>query len=134
MAGLNKVILMGNLTKDPEYKTTPSGVGVTTFSVAVGRRFAKQGDEVTADFFNVVAWRNTATFMGNHFTKGRPMIVSGRLQIRKWQDKDGNNRTTAEVVADNVYFADSKRYGQNFGVIDSGAELPLLLDDDDLPF
>ena len=108
MAGLNKVILMGNLTRDPEYKTTPSGVGVTTFSIAVGRRFAKQGDEVTADFFNIVAWRNTAEFVANYFSKGKGIVVVGSLQNRSWTDQNGQKHYITEVVADECYFAGSK--------------------------
>ena len=100
MAGLNKVILMGNLTKDPEFKTTPSGVSVTTFSIAVGRRFAKQGDEVTADFFNIVAWRNTAEFVSKYFNKGRAIVVVGSLQNRSWTDQNGQKRYITEVIAD----------------------------------
>ena len=130
---LNHIVLHGRCGGDPELRYA-NEIPVCSVTLAVDRDFSGKDGKKETDWIPVVAWRNTATFMGNHFTKGRPMIVSGRLQIRKWQDKDGNNRTTAEVVADNVYFADSKRDGQNFGVIDSGAELPLLLDDDDLPF
>ena len=105
MAGLNKVILMGNLTKDPEYKTTPTGVSVTTFSIAVGRRFAKQGDEVTADFFNIVAWRNTAEFVSKYFSKGRAIVIVGTLRNRSWTDQNGQKRYITEVIADECYFA-----------------------------
>lgn len=124
MAGLNKVILMGNLTKDPEFKTTPSGVSVTTFSVAVGRRFAKQGDEVTADFFNVVAWRNTAEFVSKYFTKGRAIVVVGSLQNRSWTDQNGQKRYITEVIADECYFAGNagNGNGQNDGGTLYGAE------------
>lgn len=108
MAGLNKVILMGNLTRDPEYKTTPTGVGVATFSIAVGRRFAKQGDEVTADFFNVVAWRNTAEFVAHYFTKGKPIVVVGSLQNRSWTDQNGQKHYITEVISDECYFAGGK--------------------------
>ena len=124
MAGLNKVILMGNLTKDPEYKTTPSGVSVTTFTVAVGRRFAKQGDEVTADFFNVVAWRNTAEFVSKYFNKGRAIVVVGSLQNRNWTDQNGQKHYITEVVADECYFAGNSGNGnsQNDGGTFMGAE------------
>ena len=105
MAGLNKVILMGNLVADPEYKTTPSGVSVTTFKIAVGRRFAKQGDEVTADFFNIVAWRNTAEFVSKYFSKGRAIVIVGTLQNRSWTDQNGQKRYITEVIADECYFA-----------------------------
>ena len=106
---MNKVILMGRLVADPELRTTPSGLSVTTIRIAVNRRFAKQGDPVTADFFDVVCWRQTAEFVAKYFTKGRQIAVVGSLQTRKWQDKDGNNRYVTEVVADEVYFADSKK-------------------------
>lgn len=104
-SGINKVILMGNLTADPEFRTTPQGTAVTTFSIAVGRRFAKQGDEVTADFFRIVAWRQQAEFVSKYFTKGKPIVVIGSLQNRNWTDKEGQKRSTTEVVADEIYFA-----------------------------
>ena len=140
MAGLNKVILMGNLVADPEYKTTPSGVGVTTFRIAVGRRFAKQGDEVTADFFSIVAWRNTAEFVSKYFTKGRMAVVDGRLETRNWTDKEGNKRKAVEVVAESVYFGDSKKESSG-GASYGGYEMPaaggfseINEEDGDLPF
>jgi single-strand DNA-binding protein len=95
---------MGNLTADPEYKTTPSGVGVTTFKIAVGRRFAKESDEVKADFINCVAWRNTAEFVSKYFTKGKGIVVVGSLQTRSWDDNNGQKRYITEVVADECYF------------------------------
>ena len=124
MAGLNKVILMGNLTKDPDFKTTPSGVSVTTFSIAVGRRFAKQGDEVTADFFNVVAWRSTAEFVSKYFNKGRAIVVVGSLQNRSWTDQNGQKRYITEVIADECYFAGNANggNGQSDGGTMYGAE------------
>ena len=112
MSGLNKVILMGNLTRDPDFKTTPSGVSVTTFSIAVGRRFAKQGDEVTADFFNIVAWRNTAEFVANYFSKGKGIVVVGSLQNRSWIDQNGQKHYVTEVIADECYFAGGKNDGE----------------------
>jgi single-strand DNA-binding protein len=122
MAGLNKVILMGNLTADPEYKTTPSGVGVTTFKIAVGRRFAKESDEVKADFINCVAWRNTAEFVSKYFTKGKGIVVVGSLQTRSWDDQDGKKRYATDVVVNQVYFAESKRDSQSsMGMDDSFA-------------
>lgn len=124
MSGLNKVILMGNLTKDPEYKTTPSGVGVTTFSIAIGRRFAKQGDEVTADFFNVVAWRNTAEFVANYFSKGKPIVVVGSLQNRSWTDQNGQKHYTTEVIADECYFAGGKSDGEAVAPTANAASVP----------
>ena len=108
---LNKIILMGRLTRDPELRRTGSGTAVTSFSLAVDRDFKSQSGEKETDFIDVVAWRNTAEFVSKYFTKGRMAIVEGRLQIRDWTDKDGGKRRTAEVVADNVYFGDSKRDG-----------------------
>jgi single-strand DNA-binding protein len=104
MSGLNKVILQGNLTKDPEFKSTPSGVAVTTFSIAVGRRFANPEDEEKADFFNIVAWPNTAEFVANHFTKGKGIVVVGSLQNRSWSDQNGQKHYITEVIADECYF------------------------------
>lgn len=112
MAGFNKVILMGNLVADPELKTTPSGVSVTTIRIAVGRRFAKQGDEVTADYFTIVCWRQTAEFVAKYFTKGRPILVSGVLQSRSWTDQNGQKRSTVEVVAEEVSFVGSNNNQQ----------------------
>ena len=107
---LNRIILMGRLTRDPELRQTQSGASVANFSLAVDRDFKdKQTGEKTTDFIDIVAWRNTAEFVSKYFTKGRMAVVSGRLQIRNWTDKEGNKRRSAEVVADNVYFGDSKR-------------------------
>ena len=108
---LNKIILMGRLTRDPELRRTGSGTAVTSFSLAVDRDFKSQGGEKETDFIDIVAWRNTAEFVSKYFTKGRMAVVEGRLQIRDWTDKDGNKRRAAEVVADQVYFGDSKREG-----------------------
>lgn len=113
MASLNKVILMGNLTQDPEFKTTPSGVPVTTFSIAVGRRFAKQGDEVTADFFNVVAWRGLAEFVSKYFTKGKSIVVVGSIQTRSYTTQDGQKRYVTEIIADECTFAGNAGTGSN---------------------
>ena len=112
---LNKIILMGRLTRDPELRRTGSGTAVTSFSLAVDRDFKSQSGEKETDFIDIVAWRNTAEFVSKYFAKGRMAVVEGRLQIREWKDRDGNNRRTAEVVADNVYFGDSKRDGQSGG-------------------
>ena len=106
---LNKIFIMGRLTRDPELRRTQSGTPVTSFSLAVDRDFKSQSGEKETDFIDVVAWRSTAEFVAKYFTKGRMAIVEGRLQIRPWTDKDGNNRRSAEVVADNIYFGDSKR-------------------------
>ena len=108
---LNKVIIMGRLVKDPELRRTQSGTAVTSFRIAVDRDFKSQDGSKQADFFDVVAWRNTAEFVSKYFTKGRMAVVEGRLQIRDWTDRDGGKRRSAEVIADNVYFGDSKREG-----------------------
>lgn len=105
---LNKVILMGRLTADPEHKQTPNGVSVTSFSVAVGRNFADKDGKRGADFINIVAWRQTADFICKYFTKGRMIAIEGSIQTRNYEDKNGNKRTSVEVVAEQVYFADSK--------------------------
>ena len=106
---LNRIILMGRLTRDPELRRTGSGTAVTSFSLAVDRDFKSQSGEKETDFIDIVAWRNTAEFVSKYFTKGRMAVVEGRLQIRDWTDKDGGKRRSAEVVADNVYFGDSRR-------------------------
>ena len=107
---LNRIIIMGRLVRDPELRTTQSGVSVTSFTLAVDRDFKnRDSGEKSTDFIDVVAWRQTAEFICKYFGKGRMAVVEGRLQIRDWKDRDGNNRRSAEVVADNVYFADSKR-------------------------
>ena len=106
---LNKIFIMGRLTRDPELRRTQSGTAVTSFSLAVDRDFKSQSGEKETDFIDVVAWRSTAEFVAKYFTKGRMAIVEGRLQIRPWTDKEGNSRRSAEVVADNIYFGDSKR-------------------------
>lgn len=106
---LNKIILMGRLTRDPELRRTPAGTAVTSFAIAVDRDFKSQSGEKETDFIEIVAWRNTAEFVSKYFSRGRMAVVEGRLQIRDWTDKDGGKRRTAEVVADNVYFGDSKK-------------------------
>ena len=108
---LNKVIIMGRLVKDPELRRTQSGTAVTSFRIAVDRDFKSQDGTKQADFFDVVAWRSTAEFVSKYFAKGRMAVVEGRLQIRDWTDRDGGKRRSAEVIADNVYFGDSKREG-----------------------
>ena len=113
---LNHITIMGRLTRDPELRRTGSGIAVASFSVAVDRDFGgRDGGEKETDFIDCVAWRQTGEFVSKYFTKGRMIVVSGRLQIRSWTDKDGNKRRTAEVVADNCYFGDSKRDGDNSG-------------------
>ena len=118
---LNKIFIMGRLTRDPELRRTQSGTPVTSFSLAVDRDYKTQSGEKETDFIDVVAWRATAEFVAKYFTKGRMAVVEGRLQIRAWQDKEGNNRRSAEVVADNVYFGDSKRDGAAPGGFDQSA-------------
>ena len=127
---LNKIIIMGRLTRDPELRRTGSGTAVTSFSLAVDRDFKSQSGEKETDFIDVVAWRSTAEFVSKYFSKGRMAVVSGRLQIRNWQDKEGNKRRSAEVVADNVYFGDSKRdsadggFNQSQGYAQSFNQIP----------
>lgn len=105
---LNRVILMGRLVADPELKTTPSGISVTSFRIAVERSYAKVGEERQTDFINVVCWRNTAEFVCKYFPKGSLIALEGQLQTRSYQDKDGSNRYVVEVVADNVSFTGEK--------------------------
>ena len=138
---LNKIILMGRLTRDPELRRTNSGTAVASFSLAVDRDFKAQNGETETDFIDIVAWRNTAEFVSKYFSKGRMAVVEGRLQIREWTDKEGHKRRTAEVQADNVYFGDSKnstsgatqqdnfgalneRMNQGFAEVDDDGELP----------
>ena len=110
---LNHITIMGRLTRDPELRRTGSGVAVASFTLAVDRDFGKnENGERETDFIDCVAWRQTGEFVSKYFTKGRMAVVSGRLQIRNWNDKDGNKRRSAEVVADNVYFGDSRRDDQ----------------------
>ena len=107
---LTHLTIMGRLTRDPELRRTGSGIAVASFTVAVDRDFGgRDGGEKETDFIDCVAWRQTGEFVSKYFTKGSMIVVSGRLQIRSWTDKDGNKRRTAEVVADNVYFGESKR-------------------------
>ena len=116
---LNHITIMGRLTRDPELRRTGSGIAVASFTVAVDRDFGgRDGGEKETDFIDCVAWRQTGEFVSKYFTKGSMIVVSGRLQIRSWTDKDGNKRRTAEVVADNVYFGESKRSSEgnpNYG-------------------
>lgn len=107
---LNQIFIMGRLTRDPELRRTQNGTAVASFTLAVDRDIKdKQTGEKATDFIEVVAWRNTAEFVSKYFGKGRMAVVAGRLQMRKWTDKDGNNRIAAEVVAESVYFGDSKK-------------------------
>ena len=130
---LNKIIIMGRLTRDPELRRTGSGTAVTSFSLACDRDFKSQSGDKETDFIEVVAWKNTAEFVSKYFSKGRMAAVEGRLQIRDWTDKAGNKRTTAEVVADNVYFADSKRSESNDNQKENFNALSGRLSDDFVP-
>lgn len=112
---LNKVILQGRLGSDPELRTTPSGVEVATVNIAVDRDRKDANGERQTDWVTIVAWRNTAKFLSTYFQKGRMILVEGRLQMRNYTDRDGNKRTAAEVVADNIYFGDSRRDGEGGG-------------------
>ena len=113
---LNHITIMGRLTRDPELRRAGSGIAVASFTVAVDRDFGgRDGGEKETDFIDCVAWRQTGEFVSKYFTKGRMIVVSGRLQIRSWTDKDGNKRRTAEVVADNCYFGDSNRRDSDNG-------------------
>ena len=144
---LNHITIMGRLTRDPELRRTGSGIAVASFTVAVDRDFGKsESGEKETDFIDCVAWRQTGEFVDKYFTKGRMAVVAGRLQIRSWTDKDGNKRRTAEVVADNVYFGDSKREessGNSYSPTPAYTDHPAtpasdfaMLDDDDaqIPF
>ena len=130
---LNKIIIMGRLTRDPELRRTGSGTAVTSFSMACDRDFKSQSGDKETDFIDVVAWKNTAEFVSKYFTKGRMAVVEGRLQILDWTDKAGNKRTTAEVVADNVYFADSKRSESNDNQKENFNALSGRMSDDFVP-
>ena len=140
---LNKILIMGRLTRDPELRRTGSGTAVTSFSLACDRDFKSQSGDKETDFIEVVAWKNTAEFVSKYFSKGRMAVVEGRLQIRDWTDKAGNKRTTAEVVADNVYFADSKRsesndnQKENFNALSGRVSddfAPISEEDGEIPF
>lgn len=106
---LNHITIMGRLTKDPELRRTNSGTPVASFTIAVDRDYTPKDGEKETDFVDIVAWRHTAEFVSKFFAKGRMAVVSGRLQIRGWTDNDGNKRRSAEIIADNVYFGDSKK-------------------------
>lgn len=137
---LNKIILMGRLTRDPELRRTGSGTAVTSFSLAVDRDYKSQSGEKETDFIDIVAWRATAEFVSKYFTKGRMAVVEGRLQIRDWTDKEGNKRRTTEVVADQVYFGDSKKDVSNSGTsapapVDAHSDFAEVGEEDgELPF
>ena len=143
---LNRIILMGRLTRDPELRHTQSGVAVASFSLAVDRDFKNDKGERETDFFDIVAWRQAGEFASKYLSKGRLAAVEGRVQFRDWTDRNGNKRRSTEVVADSVYFADSKKDGDGAqsapsaqpakpGGVDVDPELEELNEDDgDLPF
>lgn len=131
---LNRIIVMGRMTRDPELRRTNSGTAVASFTVAVDRDFKSQSGEKETDFIDVVAWRNTAEFVSKYFSKGRMAVVEGHLQIRDWTDKDGNKRRTAEIVADSVYFGDSKRDGGDTAQNEPQGGFSEIEDNGDLPF
>lgn len=141
---LNKIFIMGRLTRDPELRRTQNGTAVAGFALAVDRDYKNADGTKDTDFIEVVAWRSSAEFVSKYFAKGRMAIVEGRLQIRDWQDKDGNKRRSAEVVADNVYFGDSKKEGDSSGgykaagkavdVEPEAGDFAEVEDDGDLPF
>lgn len=131
---LNRIIVMGRITRDPELRRTNSGTAVASFSLAVDRDFKPQSGEKETDFIDVVAWRNTAEFVSKYFSKGRMAVVEGRLQLRDWTDKDGNKRRSAEIVADSVYFGDSKRDGGDAAQSEPQGGFSEVEDAGDLPF
>lgn len=110
---MNKAILMGRLTADPEMRHTTTGKSVCTFRLAVNRRFVRQGEEQQADFFPIVAWEKTAEFCNNYFRKGQQVAIVGRIQTRTWDDPEGNKRYITEIVAEEAHFADSKNSSTN---------------------
>ena len=130
---LNKIILMGRLTRDPELRQTQNGTKVAAFSLAVDRDYAAQSGERETDFIDCVAWRGTAEFAAKYFTKGQMAAVEGRLQVRDWTDKDGNKRRSYEVIADSLYFAGSKRQGGVHTEPGTFSEVPEG-EDGELPF
>ena len=140
---LNHITIMGRLVRDPEMRSTQSGVAVASFTLAVDRDFSgKDGGEKQTDFIDCTAWRHTAEFDSKYFSKGRMAVVSGRLQIDNYTDNDGNNRKSAKVIADNIYFGDSKKDGTTGGQSDEAASftpapsgfVPVDVDSGELPF
>ena len=143
---LNKAILMGRLTADPELRHTPNNIAVTSFTLAVNRQFAKQGEQRQADFIDIVAWRNTAEFVTRYMKKGSQVVVCGAIQTRTWKDKQDNTRKTVEIIADEVYFAEGKKseggplkgeFAQPEGMPafeEPTGDFSPITDDDELPF
>lgn len=131
---MNKVLLMGRITKDVELRQTQSGVSVASFTIAVNRRFAKEGQQ-NADFLNCVAWRQQAEFIAKHFGKGKMIAIVGNLQSRSWEGQDGKKQYATDVVVDEVYFTGEKREEATTGNADVfGGFVPVDTDDGDLPF
>ena len=136
---MNKVVLLGRLTKDPEIRyTQTNNTMVASFSLAVNRRFARQGEERQADFINIVAWSKTAEFCNKYFKKGQQVGIIGRIQTRTWDDDQGQKHYVTEIVAEEAYFADSKRKETDESILGSSTpvnnEFEPIQDDDDLPF
>ena len=148
MASFNKVILIGNMVADPELKSTPSGVNVCSFRIAVGRRFVKAGEQPQTDFIDIVAWRAQAEFIAKYFNKGKQILVCGSIQSRNWEDKEGKKRITIEVIADEVSFVGPKNPSEGGGAAEpssagtssystsyeSAPKFEEISSDDDLPF
>ena len=150
MASFNKVILIGNLTADPELKQTPNGLSVCRFTLAINRRYGRSGEQgqQTADFITIVAWRQTAEFVSRYFKKGRPILVCGQIQSRSWNDANGQKRYSTEVVAEEVSFVENKSdnapagggqgYAPEYGApsyqAPAGGNFEEIPGDDSLPF
>lgn len=145
MASFNKVILIGNMVADPELKSTPSGVNVCSFRIAVSRRYVKAGETPQTDFIDIVAWRTQAEFVSKYFSKGKSILICGSIQSRNWEDKEGKKRTTVEVIADEISFVERKgasegqpsdgaaaSYSSSYE--SSSAKFDEVNSDDDLPF
>lgn len=143
---LNRIVVMGRLGANPELRSTSSGTSVTSFSLAVDRDRKEQNGERKTDWLDVTAWRQQAEFVCKYATKGRTLVVEGRLQVREWKDSAGNNRRNAEIVAENIYFGDSKRdegdapnnsapaYGGGYGATAGGGFAEIADEDETLPF
>ena len=143
MASLNKVILIGHMTADPELKQTPSGVSVCSFSIGVARKYTKPGEQSQSDFINIVAWRNSAEFVARYFRKGSAICICGSLQTRTWTDNNGNKRYATEVVADEASFVERKNDAPRtddyqapafHAPISDAPKFEEIAGDDDLPF
>ena len=129
MASLNKVILIGHLTADPELKQTPSGVSVTSFSIGVSRKYTRAGEQPQSDFINIVAWRTTAEFISKYFRKGNAICICGSLQTRSWTANDGSKRYATEVVADEATFVEKKGEGSTYAPRNDDFQAPSFSSD-----